>query len=283
MDWINNFVVPLLGVALSILGGLVALDQITAGPRLRRQSSFWRELRESAASRSDSAVYLSLEREANSKALALQALPAWRLSFPAFAIIAGTAAAWESGRMIGGIEPGRISWGRVREVSSESGLELPMLLIVPIITFFGIIGWLNILIERAQIKGDYLDGKPLSRENVSPYGDHWQAASELGTRGVIILFISTLGGLGLFATFGAWAGHNEQNFQLPNPTWSYLLMMISVFMFMVALFAIIPLSEALGSTWEHPRKRTKNVARADGRPRGRRPTADNQRIIRRAR
>lgn len=94
-DEVNfEFLVPILAAAASAVGILVALDQITALARLRRQVLFWNGLRMNKPRPSDAEAIQSLERAATAKIIAFQALPAWRLLFPAFAFLAGISTAW---------------------------------------------------------------------------------------------------------------------------------------------------------------------------------------------
>jgi hypothetical protein len=105
-----EFLVPLLATAASAVGILVALDQITAVARLRRQVSFWNDLRMNNPLPSDAEAFQSLERAATAKIIAFQALPARKLLFPAFAFIAGISTAWQVGYEVGRIPTADFSW-----------------------------------------------------------------------------------------------------------------------------------------------------------------------------
>ncbi len=103
MNLLTELIVPLVSVVGTSTAVLIAVDQITAGSRLRRQAIFWRDMaaQEHALSR-DSDVSHSLQREALGKLVALSALPAKWLLVPALLVFSAVAAAVMLGVRIGG-------------------------------------------------------------------------------------------------------------------------------------------------------------------------------------
>jgi hypothetical protein len=259
VNWVNEVVIPLLAATASMLGILVALDQVTAMPRLRRQSTFWRELRQSSLLARDAEVYQSLEREANARVIAFQALPARKLLFPAFTIALGIYTAWQVGYSAGSIPPDGFSWNRVQEKAAESGLDVPLVVVIPSITLFGLVGWINVLVERNRITNAYLEGQTIDRWNVRAQGDHWPATKVMGVRGTFALFLFGLGALCLSAGFGASAGLRDQQAPPPIPPWAALLLFGGVPLFMAGLLVYSRVAAAITEAWVHPRPLTQHA------------------------
>jgi hypothetical protein len=259
VNWVNEVLIPLLAATASALGILVALDQVTAMPRLRRQSTFWRELRQSSLLARDAEVYQSLEREANARVIAFQVLPARKLLFPAFMIALGIYTAWLGGYSAGSVPPDGFSWERVQETAAESGLESPFLVVIPTITLFGLVGWINVLVERNRIANAYLEGQIIDRWDVRAQGDHWPATKVMGGRGTFALLLFGLGALCLSAGFGASAGLRDQHAPPSIPLWAALLLFGGVPFFMAGLLVYSRVATAITEAWVHPRPLTQHA------------------------
>lgn len=251
-DEVNfEFLVPILAAATSAVGILVALDQITALARLRRQVSFWNGLRMNKPRPADAEAIQSLERAATAKIIAFQALPAWRLLFPAFAFLTGISTAWQSGYVAGRIPPPELSWDKFQISAFEEGLEVPFLLGVPVVVAMGLYGWINVLLERSRLSKAYLEGQTLERQEVSTQSNRQPASAVLGGRGSAAVWTCSLGVSCLAAFFGAATGMRDVNGPLPWPDWMGILMMGGVFASMTGFLSTLGLltkSRPLGDT-----------------------------------
>lgn len=248
-----EFLVPLLASAASAAGILVALDQITAVARLRRQISFWSGLRTSKLLPSDEATIESLERAATAKIIAFQALPARRLLFPSFAFLIGVISAWQAGYTAGQIPAAELSWAKFQEIAFEQGLEPTFLILVPFIQSMGMFGWINVFVERGRIRNAYLDGKHLKLEEFSVGGGRWPAEAVLDWRGYLQAFVCCVGAACVAAFLGAAAGMRQVNAPLPWPTWMVMLLMGGTFALMAGLFVYLKVVHDTRTPWIHPR------------------------------
>lgn len=253
-DGVNlEFLVPMLAAAASAVGILVALDQITAVARLRRQILFWNGLRVNKPLPSDAEAFQSLERSATAKIIAFQALPAWRLILPAFAVLAGITTAWQSGYVFGRIPSAEVFWDKFREVAFGQGLDTPFLIMVPVIFSMGVFGWINVLVARSRLSKAYLDGENLDLEEVSIGSDNWPALRVLGGRGSLQVLICSVGFACLAAQFGAVTGMRDVNAPLPWPTWMGFLLMGGVFASTAGLPVYAKVAYETKTPWKHPR------------------------------
>lgn len=261
-----EFLVPLLAAAASAAGILVALDQITAIARLRRQILFWSGLRTSKPLPSDAAAIQSLERAATAKIIAFQALPARRLLFPAFAFLAGISTALQIGYTAGRIPASDFSWEKFQDVALEQGLEPVFLILIPLMLSMGIHGWVNVLVERSRLSKAYLDGKGLKLEEFSTAGGRWPSSEVLGWRGYLQVFVCSVGAACLAVLFGAATGMREINAPLPWPSWMSILLMVGVVALMAGFFIYLKVDSEIKTPWIHPRPLRRGVGRLPSGP-----------------
>jgi hypothetical protein len=267
-DEVNvEFLVALLAAAASAAGILVALDQITAVARLRRQILFWSGLRTSKPLPSDAAVIRSLERDAIAKIVAFQALPAWRLLFPTFAFLTGIITAWQTGYTAGRVPATDFSWDKFQDVALDQELEPTFLVLLPFILSMGIFGWINVFVERSRLRKAYLDGKDLKLKEFSSGGGQWPASAVLGWRGCLQVFVCSVGAACNTAAFGAATGMRDVDAPLPWPSWMAILFMGGAFALMAGLFVYLKVEHEIKTPWIHPRPSHRRVGRLPIEPR----------------
>lgn len=257
----------MLAAAASTVGILVALDQITAVARLRRQILFWNGLRMNKPLSSDAEAFQSLERAATAKIIAFQALPAWRLLFPAFAFLAGITTAWQTGYVVGRIPSADLSWEKFQDSAFEQGLDSTFLVMVPFVVSMGIFGWINVLVARSRLSKAYLEGENLDLEEVSIGSNHWPASTVLGGRGFLQVFVCSVGFACLAAQFGVATGMRDVNAPFPWPAWTGLLMMAGVFASMAGFFVYLTVADETKTPWTHPRPLNRRIGRLPKEPR----------------
>ncbi|QOT19795.1 hypothetical protein [Paenarthrobacter sp. YJN-5] len=261
-----DFLVPLLTAAASTVGILVALDQITAVARLRRQILFWSGLRTSKPRRSDAATIESLERAATAKIVSYQAVPAWRLLFPTFAFLIALITAWQAGYAAGRIPAPNFSWDKFQEAVFEQGSEPMFLVLVPFLAYAGICGWLNVFAERSRLHKAYLGGKDLKLEEFSVAGGNWPATAILGGLGYLQVFAFSIGVSGWAVLFGAAQGMHDVNAPLPWPAWMGIVLLGGAFTVMAGLLAFLKMYVAIRNVWIHPRPLHHRVGKSPREP-----------------
>ncbi|UKA52173.1 hypothetical protein LFT48_21685 (plasmid) [Arthrobacter sp. FW305-123] len=257
-----DFLVPLLTAAASTVGILVALDQITAVARLRRQILFWSGLRTSKPRRSDAAMIESLERSATAKIISYQAVPAWRLLFPTLVFLIGLSTAWQAGYAAGRIPSPDFSWDKFQEAAFEQGAEPIFLVMVPFLAHAGICGWLNVIAERSRLHKAYLDGKNLKVEEFSVAGGNWPATAILGWLDYLQIFVFSIGVTGWAVLLGAAQGMRDVNAPLPWPAWMGIITIGGAAAVMAGLFAFLKMYVAIRTLWIHPRPLHRRVGKS---------------------
>ncbi|MHA7293550.1 hypothetical protein [Arthrobacter sp. HLT1-21] len=155
MTWFTDFLTPMLAI-LSAMGGLLlALNQLTAATRLKRESSFWREEMQASEFCQDRAVMESLHRTATARLIAIKVIPARRLLAPAYFFIAGIALTFSFAHVVGEILPQPITMKSI----SAAGLDVLPAIFIPLLVFMGTIGVASVFIRRRRLIRSYLDGE----------------------------------------------------------------------------------------------------------------------------
>ncbi|MFJ5958270.1 hypothetical protein ACIQC5_20210 [Paenarthrobacter sp. NPDC092416] len=249
MNLLTELIVPIVSVIGTLMAILIAVDQITAGSRLRRQAIFWRDMaaQEHALSR-DSDVSHSLQREALGKLVALSALPAKWLLVPALLILSSVAAAVTLGIRIGEIPPAELTWTKLLEKEEQDPGTL-LLIILPSIASLGTAAFLNPLLLRKKVARAYLDGDPLELDSIN--ADR-SLKDNLGGFSLIQIFAFGFGLTGMAAAIGSFAGAG------PNPAhiseWVVLVLFLGAILAStsgLALYAKV--QDYAKEEWNHPR------------------------------
>lgn len=249
---LTELAVPLVAVIASLLGILVALDQITAGSRLRRQAAFWREMAQNPALPHDAAVFHSLERETIARVIALQAQPARILLLSALVVTTAVVLAYSFGFTIGQIPPAETSWAEVREKVGEQGADVFFWLLLPIFIVVGIIGFLNVILLRSQIERAYLDGR--SVEVIRIHRDDRLPIDALGWTGFFQLVALSVGLACMSAAVGGTEGARSQAPTTPPALWILLFLLAgSVLIMWAGLLLVSRVRHATAREWQHPR------------------------------
>ncbi|SEQ03851.1 hypothetical protein [Arthrobacter sp. OV608] len=246
MNWVTEFLVPVVAVIGSLVGILVALDQITAGSRLRRQAIFWREMSQNVEVSHDAAVFQSLEREASAKLIALQALPARKLLLPAFMVTSAIAFAFSIGMALGHIPAADWNWTRAIEKTSEQGADMIFWPLIPFLIGKGILDFLNLLLERSQIATAYLDGRTVDVKRFRI--DDRSPMDAFGWAGLFQLLAVSLGLASTATAIGASTGGMS-----PNSWTSWLLLGGAALLFWPALMLFANVQHVTTREWRHPR------------------------------
>ncbi|MBB6406184.1 hypothetical protein [Arthrobacter sp. AZCC_0090] len=255
MDQIAQIIGPLIGFAVSLVGFIVAVDQVTASARLRRQVNFWHEQSKSPSFLSDAAVGRSLERDAAARLLALQAVPGWKLLFPVSIPTAMIWATWQAGTFVGTIPRNELTFDRLIDAANiDDGGLIFLLPGVPMMVL-ALLAFMTVFVERARVRDAYLEGKPLTPSTVSMGGNHLTAADVLGHLNVLLwLPLSTAGSLLLALFFGITFGMRGQPPTTPLwPEWLSLMMMGGVVAFLPGIHVGLSLYSAVSVKWQHPR------------------------------
>lgn len=252
MNLLTELAVPLVTVIASLLGILVALDQITAGSRLRRQAAFWREMAQNPALPHDAAVFHSLERETSARAIALQAQPARKLLLSALVVTTSVVLAYSFGFTIGQIPAAEPTWAEVREKAGEQGTDIVLWLLLPVFIAVGIIGFLNVILLRSQIERAYLDGR--SVEVIRIHRDDRLPIDALGWPGFLQLLALSVGLACMSAAVGGTEGARSQAPTTPPVLWILLFLLVgSVLLMWAGLLLFSRVRDATAREWKHPR------------------------------
>ncbi|MCD4850765.1 hypothetical protein ACX800_22880 [Paenarthrobacter nitroguajacolicus] len=249
MNLLTELIVPLVSVVGTSTAVLIAVDQITAGSRLRRQAIFWRDMaaQEHALSR-DSDVSHSLQREALGKLVALSALPAKWLLVPALLVFSAVAAAVMLGVRIGEIPPAELTWTKLLEKEEQDPGTL-VLIVLPSVASLGTAAFLNPLLLRKKVARAYLDGDPLELDSINAGRS---LKDNLGGLGLVLIFAFGFGLTGMAAAIGGFAGAG------PNPAsiseWVVLVLFLGAALAStsgLALYAKV--QDYAKEEWHHPR------------------------------
>lgn len=247
---LTELIVPLVSVVGTSTAVLIAVDQITAGSRLRRQAIFWRDMaaQEHALSR-DSDVSHSLQREALGKLVALSALPAKWLLVPALLVFSAVAAAVMLGVRIGGeIPPAELTWTKLLEKEEQDPGGTLVLIVLPSVASLGTAAFLNPLLLRKKVARAYLDGDPLELDSINAGRS---LKDNLGGLGLVLIFAFGFGLTGMAAAIGGFAGAG------PNPAsiseWVVLVLFLGAALAStsgLALYAKV--QDYAKEEWHHP-------------------------------
>jgi hypothetical protein len=134
-----------------------------------------------------------------------------------------------------------------------SGIDVPILPVLPFIMSLGLFGWINVLVERRRLSEAYLKGQKLELKEVSTGSNHWPALAVLGRRGSLAVLVCTLGAACLAGLFGASTGLRDINGPLPWPMWMGILLMGGTFASMAGFFVYLKVADAVRTPWTHPR------------------------------
>lgn len=253
MSLLTEVAVPIVTVIASLLGILVALDQITAGARLRRQATFWRDMAQNPAITYDSAVFRSLEREASARIIALQAQPVSKLLLSALMVPTSVVLAYSVGFTIGQIPAAETTWAEVREKAGEQGADIVLWLLIPVFIAFGIIGFLNVILLRSQIERAYLGGR--SVEVVRTDRDDRWPIDALGWPGFFQMIALSLGLACMSAGAGGIEGTRSQP-ETATPALLIILFLLAGLILLIGagLLLFSRVRDATAREWHHPRQ-----------------------------
>lgn len=249
MNLVTELIVPIVSVVGTLLGILIALDQITAGSRLRRQAIFWRDMaaQEHALPR-ESDVSHSLQREALGKLVALNALPPKWLLVPALLVFSAVAAAVALGARIGEIPPAELTWTKLLEKEEQDPGTL-LLIVLPSVASLGTAAFLNPLLLRKKVARAYLDGDPLELDSIN--ADR-SLKDNLGGFSLILIFAFGFGLTGMAAAIGSFAGAGPSPARVSE--WVVLVLFLGGALAStsgLALYAKV--QDYAREEWHHPR------------------------------
>lgn len=249
MNLLTELFVPLVGAIGTLLGIIIALDQITAGSRLRRQAIFWRDMaaQEHALSR-DVDVSHSLQREALGKLVALSALPANWLIVPALLVISAVAAALVLGAGVGQIPSAELTWARLMS-EEEQDPGIFFLPVLPPVAALGTAAFLNPLLLRSRVARAYLEGEVLELDSIN---NGKSLKDNIGGPGLLQVLAFGLGLTSTAAAVGYFAGSGPD----PSPMtgWVIWLLFLGVVLTSVTGFALYgKVQDYIKEEWQHPR------------------------------
>lgn len=248
MNLLTELFVPLVGATGTLLGIVIALDQITAGSRLRRQAIFWRDMaaQEHALTR-DADVSHSLQREALGKLVALHALPAKWLLVPALLVISAVAAAVVLGAGVGEIPSAELTWARLLSEEQDPGIFF--LLVVPQVAALGTAALLNPLLLRSRVARAYLEGEVLELDSIN---NDRSLKDNIGGLGLLQVFAFGLGLTSVAAAVGYFAGSGSDPSRMKD--WIIGLLLLGVVLTSVTGFALYgKVQDYTSEEWQHPR------------------------------
>ncbi|MFI7483954.1 hypothetical protein ACH9EU_16235 [Kocuria sp. M1R5S2] len=177
MTVLDDFLVPLAAAVASVFAVLGTVEQLTAATRLRRLAASVRE-ESSLSPAHDQQVLRSLHREILSRIIALQSVPARSLLGAAALALVGLGWAFLVGYSVGVTVQLHPTWGEIYDIVGFEGVILAAL--APAFVCSGLLGWMEVVLERRRISKAYLDGKhPLYRR----YYRSWKLA--VGSKGIL--------------------------------------------------------------------------------------------------
>ncbi|MDQ0104473.1 hypothetical protein J2T10_004148 [Paenarthrobacter nicotinovorans] len=245
---------PIVTIIGSMLGILIALDQVTAAARLRRQVVFWRDMASLKHSPGqDAAVFHSLQREATAKVIALQFLPARRLLPSGLLILLSAVTSAAAGFTIGQVPEAELSWTKaLQKLTEETGF--PFALFIPFAVGIALNRGIDLILLRSRIAADYLDHKELrvSAADLAGLGLH----SPIKTLGLPAFFHLIGVSCGLTLLPAALAGLAGANALTPGaiPAWALLVFGVAtVFLTWFGPMLIATVRRRIAVEWHHPR------------------------------
>lgn len=171
-DFLSSVVAPSVAIIATLVGLIVALSQLTAGARLRKQAEYWKQEYLDADLSQDKQVYQSMHRLAVGKIVARNGVPLRRIIVAACALIPAVfLLAGGTQRLV--FQPGLDGW-ILFAIGVLGGL----------IGFFIALGEYSVLnFARRDVLVSFLDGnRTISDFSVWP--DRRRAFRVLGQRGV---------------------------------------------------------------------------------------------------
>lgn len=252
VNWLTDLIVPLVAVIGSLFGILVALDQITAAARLRRQATFWREMASKPTVQHDAEVLHSLEREATARVIALHALPSIRFLIPVLTTVVAGATAFVIGFIVGQIPSAELSWDKAVEKTSEQGLHVLVLPLMAVTVGYGTMLFVNVILHRSQIAKTYLDANKVTK--TKNRRDDRTPIDALGWKGVLELLAFALGATCIATAAGVAAGFRTQTAATPLDPWFLILVAAGVPLLFVGLDLFVRVQYAATREWRHPRQ-----------------------------
>lgn len=176
-DFLSSIVTPFVATVATLAGLVVAVSQLTAGARLRKQADYWKQEYLDAELAQDKGVYQSMHRLAVGKIVARSGLPLRRLTVAVcILVVAVFLLAWGTQNLVA--HQGFDGW-IVFAISAGGGL----------IGFFISVGEYSVLnFARRNVLVSFLDGNRLIADfNVWP--DRQRAFRVLGRRGALEVLI----------------------------------------------------------------------------------------------
>ncbi|QSZ47915.1 hypothetical protein [Arthrobacter sp. D5-1] len=263
MKWLTDivgYIVPVVTIVGSLLGILIALDQITAASRLRRRAVFWREMAsQSNALPRDVAVFQSLQREATARVIALQLLPARRIIWPAITLVFAISASAMLGFMVGQIPPNELTWDKAwQKPTDETGI--PFYLVMPSVIGLSIVSFINMSLSRGRIIKDHLNGKNLRTVFID---DAYRTpVDSLGWAGFLQVSIFSLGLAAVPAGIGGIAAAGIQT-PLSPPLWAVLFAIAGPPILLLTSASLISKARGMSELeWQHPRPLAPRLGRS---------------------
>lgn len=179
-DLLNTVVTPSVAIVATFVGILVALSQLTAGVRLRKQAEHWKVEFNDAALEHDKAVFQSLHRRALAKLVAKDAIPLRRLAVTAGSFVPSIwLPAFASSRLI-------------TDPSLVTNVLFAIFVLLGIIGQFIGLGHYSVLNRaRRSVYDAFLDGRNLeSAFDAMP--DRKEALDILGWRGALEVLMTSV-------------------------------------------------------------------------------------------
>ncbi|KRF06357.1 hypothetical protein ASH00_08950 [Arthrobacter sp. Soil782] len=249
MYWLTDLLTPPLAILSALVGLLLAVDQLTAAARLKRESSFWREEMLASDLRHDREVMESLHRTATARLIAIKVVPARRLLVPAYFFIAGIVLTFSFAHVVGSIAPQPITL----ESISAAGLDVISSIFIPVLVFMGMIGIASVFIRRRHLIRSYLDGEIIADRppRFTEDGGVW-LGFRLGNWKWIVFGIFAFGLCSFTAAVGFTLGVGVDSIQSWTALW-----LVASFMLLFFSFSPVPTLYRMGREKPiHPRRLT---------------------------
>jgi hypothetical protein len=178
-DFLSSVVAPFVAIIATLVGLVVALSQLTAGARLRKQAEYWKQEYLDAELAQDKRVYQSMHRLAVGKIVARSGVPLRRIAVVACVLIPAVflLASWTQYLIF---HPGIDGW-----------IVFALGAVAGVIGFFIAIGEYSVLnFARRDVLVSFLDGNRIISD-FSVWPDRRRTFQVLGRRGVLeVLLVS---------------------------------------------------------------------------------------------
>lgn len=252
VNWLTEILTPPLAIISSFVALLLAVGQLTAPARLRRESVYWSERKQATRLQQDRDVIESFERLIMARLIALKLIPGRSMVGAAYLFVAGIAATFSAFYTLGEIVPEPIT----RQSLEESGLDVFVFLLLLPLVLGGLIGMIGVLTRRRRLVRKYLDGLHIADEPIgfTDEGGIW-LGFHLNATGWTRLGAFALGVCGLTGSVGFVFGAQTINLE-PFAPWAALWFLMSLGLLFLNLGVVSVLHRAEREPVVHPRPLT---------------------------